>query len=635
MPHEPEPSQTFFRCGTKPYVRWWWLAGPFRAEDTRFQLDWVKANGFGGVELAWIWPRWYGAVDESSIPRWLSPEWSAIVCEAKRYADQIGIGCDFTFGSCWPFGGSCVTQKSASQTFNGLSQQRLNASWEEPLGRPLFVLNHLSRHALTSYANALLPALGPCLAGNRSGLFCDSLEVDTGRLWSPQLWDRFADEFGYRLETVCDFLDRCPDVRYDYRKFLATTMVHEFYEPYVEICHAHGSFARVQCHGSPTDLLTSYAAVDVPESESLLFEPTFSRIPASAAALSGKRVVSAETFTCIYGFITRHFTEPYRYWRREQAADLKLLADAVVANGVNQIVWHGMPYNPPGGKQEFYASVHVGPDASFADEIPKLNRYLETVCGLMQRGHTESQLAIYLPNEDNWMLDRLPKERCTPGASHWWEMRYVVPPAETAPFQPLWISTPFLKRAEFREGRLHVGDQSFAALYVDVEWLDVDALTEISRIADAGFPIVLKRQPSQPGRKTSPDYQQRLQKVTQLSNVVDDLRKTAIKPIVTGDDLPWYWVRRASAERYFFFAHPTARDVRYPMPYSFSRCAQTESRHVTIDSESGPIRVELAYEPHQSILLRVTDRGDVESVDIAYHPPVPPDPDHANGDGAP
>src|SRR5262249_45689558 len=144
-----------------------------------------------------------------------------------------------------------------------------------------------------------------------------------------------------------------------------------------EICREHGACSRVQCHGAPTDLLSAYAAVDIPESEAILFDPPFSRIAASAAALAGRAVVSAEAFTCVYGFIAPAYLEPYRYWHKEQVADMKLLADALFAHGVNQIVWHGMPFNPPGGRNEFYASVHVGPDAAFAGELRAFNRYLE------------------------------------------------------------------------------------------------------------------------------------------------------------------------------------------------------------------------------------------------------------------
>ncbi len=418
---EEKPSDpAFFRCGSKPYVRWWWLAGPFRPHDIERQLDWVKAVGFGGVELAWLWPSWL-LFDEDSIPGWLGPEWSNLVAHAKRYADRIGLGCDFTFGSCWPFGGSCVSRGHASQSFYGQPTQFLHGSWEEPLGRSLLVLDHLNHEALLAYGRAMLPAFEPALAGNRSGLFCDSLEVQPDGLWSTALWDEFARTAGYRLQPYRDDLDDHPDVRYDYRKFLAAVMVREFYARFTELCHRHGAFSRVQCHGSPTDLLVSYAAVDVPESEALLFNPPFSRIPASSAALCDKSIVSAETFTCIYGYTSRSHLEAYDYWNREQVADLKLLADAVIANGVNQIVWHGMPYNPEGCAHEFYASIHVGPDAPFASELPVFNAYLEKVCGLMQAGRTVSELAVYLANEDMWMLGLLPRELRTPGAGYWWE----------------------------------------------------------------------------------------------------------------------------------------------------------------------------------------------------------------------
>ncbi len=44
----------------------------------------------------------------------------------------------------------------------------------------------------------------------------------------------------------------------------------------------------------------------------------FATIVSSAAALSSKRMVSAEAFTCMYGF-------PATYLRQEQTADLKMV----------------------------------------------------------------------------------------------------------------------------------------------------------------------------------------------------------------------------------------------------------------------------------------------------------------------
>ena len=568
----------FFGSSSKPYTRWWWLAGPFRREDIEHQLDWLKANGFGGVELAWLWPSWLDRPGKIPAgPRWLGEEWSELVAFTKRHADKIGLGCDFTFGSSWPFGGSCVGTDDAAQTFKGLSGQRLEGSWEDRSGEPLRVLNHLSRRALENYAAAMIPAFAGALTGSRSALFCDSLELDTEKMWSPELWDRFAERFGYRLEEYKGSLDTHPEVRYDYRKLIAETIVEEFYRAFSDISHRHGAIARVQCHGAPADLLAAYAAVDVPESEALLFEPHFSRIPASAAALSGKPVVSAETFTSIYGFITASFRRPLLYWKREQVADLKLLADAIFAHGVNQIVWHGMPFNPPGGTNEFYASVHVGPDACFAQELPAFNRYLETVSTVLKLGHSYSDLALYLPNEDHWMLGRIPRDQRTPGANHLWEMRHVVIPAETEGFHPLWISYRFLKQATCAGGRMHLGDVSFSTLYVDCEWVDHQSLLEILRLARAGLSVVVKQQPQQPGKVKHVDYRSMVDELLDLPNVTDRLSQTGITPLVAGRDLPWFWARVSEYFTYIFFAHPKAVTCVTPW-YTVSRAVASTRR---------------------------------------------------------
>jgi hypothetical protein len=379
----------------------------------------------------------------------------------------------------------------------------------------------------------------------------------------------------------------------------------------------------VQCHGSPTDLLTCYAAVDVPESEALLFDPHFSRIPASAAALSDRSVVSAETFTCIYGFTSSRHIEAYRYWRREQVADLKLLADAVVANGVNQIVWHGMPYNGAGCHHEFYASVHVGRECAFVAELPAFNAYLEQVCGLMQSGQTVSELAVYLPNEDMWMLDRMPRELRTPGAVCWWEMRHVVVPVETRPFQPLWVSAAMLARGAMRERRLVIGSQSFAALYLAVEWLDADGLVEIERLVAAGLKLVLKRWPRQPGHQPCADYERRLDSLAGSPTAVVTLREAGLRPIVVGENLPPYWARRTGTDTDFFFAHPKAAEVRYPMPYGFSKCDDTLRRRVTLHSPMTSADVELIFAPYQSLVVRLSDQGEITPIDCRYQPPTP------------
>jgi hypothetical protein len=620
LARETTEPVAYFRGSSKPYARWWWLAGPFRQEDIRYQLEWLEANGFGGVELAWLWPVWIKNAEPGI--EWLSQEWSELVAFTKREADRLGLGCDFTFGGCWPFGGSVVGPEDASRTFYGPSWQRLHTSWESPTTGTR-VLNHLDRRALRRYAAAMMPAFAGGLRGSPSALFCDSLEVDTRELWDPKLWRRFEERFGYRLEGQEHQINDDPDLRYDYRKIIAEAVLKEFYEEFTAICHENGGLSRVQCHGAPTDLLAAYAAVDIPESEGILFNPRFSRIAASAAALSERPVVSAESFTCIYGFASSVNLDPYRYWHKEQAADLKLVADALFAHGVNHIIWHGMPFNGPGGRNEFYASVHVGPDAPFASQLPAFNAYLERVSAIMKLGRTASRLAIYIPNEDNLRLDRIPNAERTPGANYRWEMRHVVVPREFEGFAPLWISSHFLSRGKIIDRRLRIGGCSFSALVIDVEYLDVDALCEIVRLADAGLPVILLRQPRCPGKRPRGDFEALLRNLQHGPTTFTQFEDAGIAPLVTGDGLPPFWARRTADALHLFFAHPMARDVGYAMPYGQSLCHDGMTRRVSIEFEGRLHSIDLFFEPYQSLLVRISRTSGVEFVDIGYQPPIP------------
>lgn len=620
---ETPASVPFFNGSAQPWTRWWWLIGPFRHEDITYQLDWIKAQGFGGVELAWLWPSWIGnGRPDPPLPTWLGREWSALIAFAKQYADEIGLGCDFTFGSCWPFGGSCVTEEHAAQTFAGLSSQRLRGSWEEESDAPLFVVNHFRRAALEHYARSQLPAFADALRGSRSALFCDSLELDMHHAWSPELWEPFATRYGYQLEPFCHDLDKHPEVRYDYLKFLAETMLREFFVAYTDLCHEAGAWSRVQCHGALVDLLAAYGSVDLPESEAILFPPWFSRIPASAAALTGRPIVSCESFTCLYGFIHPGNIQPIRYWHRENIADLKLLADALFAQGINQILWHGMPFNGPGGRAEFYASVHVGPDAAFAAELPAFNAYLEQVSTFLRLGNPLSRMAVYLPLEDNWMSPHLPREERVPGAQHRWELRHVSMPPETDGYAPLWVSSTFLRQARVQDGRLQVGPVTFEGLYVDCAWLDAAALEDIVRLARAGLPIVWKRDPEQPGHLPRPEYTRLLATLRSLSNVRSDPRTLGLIPLLEGRDLPYFWARQTGTHVYWFLAHPAARDVRYPLRYGQAAEAGHETRALTLHGAGRPRTVRVEFGPGQSVLLRQhRQNGVVEQIPLAYRAP--------------
>lgn len=604
---------------SKPYTRWWWFNDIIREEDIKPQLDWLNQNGFGGVELAWVYPQ-EGA---QPGPKWLSDEWAQKVAFAKRYAGELGLGCDFTFGTSWPFGGSIVPEQDASQIFGGLSPQRLEKSWEWPVEGNL--VNHLDRHALERYAHTLATALAPALEGTPSGLFCDSWEVLTEQLWTTGFGESFQARFGYPIEPLMPTLNNYPDERYDYRKLISDYVLNEFYRPFNDITHTLGAFSRVQCHGAPTDLLAAYAAVDVPESEAILFDPEFSIIPASAAALTGKRVVSAEAFTCMYGWLAKPGPGPHQ--GEEQVADLKMLADALFANGVNQVFWHGMPYNPLGGHNRFYATTHVGPDAAFAAQLPAFNAYMEQVCDVLKRGATRSEVAVYMPLEDAWMQHELAPDLRKPSAQYHWEMHYARVPRSLKGYRPLWISLPFLKTAQYEGGVLRSGEASFSALYVNVEWLDHESLAEIMRLAKKGLPICMAQRPQEPGKVKTAAYIEDMSELLTLDNVSTDYGAIAQRPrLVRGQELPDFWCRQDDEVTYFFFANPKSRRLRYPLAYGQSYTDRVVERQVEFNVAGQRLPFTLRFEPYKSVMLAISRSGSIDVLDTSFAPPAPPPP---------
>ncbi|MDQ3017735.1 MAG: hypothetical protein M3R25_13575, partial [Bacteroidota bacterium] len=260
--------------------------------------------------------------------------------------------------------------------------------------------------------------------------------------------------------------------RYDYMMLLDEYVTNGFYRPYVNKCRALGAWSRVQCLSAPSDVMTTYSLVDIPETEAMLNNPIYSRIVSSAACLASKPIVSSETFTCMYGF-------PATYLRQEQTADLKMVADALFAQGVNQHIYHGTPYNTIGSDTiEFFATTYFGPGGSLEPELPAFNEYIQKVSGLMKKGRTYTDVAVYIPYEDGVMKGPYPKERQRVWVWGEYEMRYIFPPDETEGYHPLWINRHFLEQAKFQDRKLIVGDAAFSTLYIDVDYMDIKALKQ-------------------------------------------------------------------------------------------------------------------------------------------------------------
>ena len=619
-----------FYPSSKPCTRWWWFATEIKRSDIKSQLDWAKEVNFGGVEIAWVYPLYryqsmYARKYDRHYPKdttaqeWLSPEWSEMVAFTKSYADSIGLACDFTFGSAWPVAGSNIGKEHVTRIYGDTSfRQLLTFAWTFPDTQ--MVINHLDSNAFYQFAKPVGDALTEALQGSKSAFFTDSWEVKlnaTNKIWTEGFEHTFQETFGYDIIPYMEAgLDSFPDVRYDYMLHLDDYVTNGFYKPYVKKCRELGAWSRVQCLASPTDVMTTYALVDIPETEAMLNNPNYSRIVSSSACLASKRLVSSETFTCMYGF-------PATYLRQEQTADLKLVADAMFAQGVNHHFYHGMPYNPAGSDTiDFFATTYFGPGGSLTPELPAFNSYMEKVSGILQKGKTYSDVAMYIPHEDGVMKGAYPPERQRVWVWGEYELRYVFPPTELEGYHPLWINRHFLEQAEYvistdqqdaqeppegrttlrslmedkqPVGKLVVGDAEFSVLYIDVEYMDARALKRVLALAKKGLPVCLKRAPNEPGKIKSGEYADMLDELASLQNVSEDFEQVIDHPpLIQGDNLPEYWCRvEEDGTHYLFLAQGPSKDLKYPVYSGQSHMEKSDFRgafNYSIDPELNKLK---------------------------------------------
>lgn len=607
-----------FLLSSKPYTRYWWFASMIKEEDVRFNLDWLKANGFGGVEVAWVYPlNRFNKNDTTYTPRqeWLSPEWTKIVDFTVKYADSIGLGCDLTFGTLWPFGDTYVTFDQATQKYGEPKwRQEITRSWQHP--KPGYVIDHLTPKNYFPYFSRLMNAFPRPKTSIPQSFFIDSWEVETEKLWCDGFAEDFQKKFGYDITKYMDsiYVSRNSKYLYDYTSLISEKVL-RFYKDYDSTMNANGVLSRGQVSGAPCDLISGYAQIDIPEGESMLFEPEYCSIPASSALLTGKKYVSSETFTCLYGW-------PRDYIREEQMADLKLVADALFANGINHIIWHGKAHNPKGSDSvNFYATTHIGSTSKMAEEIRPFNQYLEKISSYMTKGKTYSDIAVYLPTEDAWTAGIMPKEKQFIWAWGYYEMRYVYFPDELAGYNPTWINGEFLDKADVKNGIMKVGDAEYKALYVNSEYLDYKVLKRLNELAEKGLTIILKKIPKEPGAVSHKDYSSLVDKLSLSKNVVKDL-PNKITPFISGNSIPVHWCRDDRGILYAFFPNPKSNRLKFPLEYGQSLETETKTRQIKINYEGKNYDLTLEFKPYQSLLYKI-EKGKIEQIDITFVPKTP------------
>lgn len=281
-----------------------------------------------------------------------------------------------------------------------------------------YVLDHLDKTSVDVYLKRFDQAFASHPTGVRA-FFNDSYEVYAAD-WTPTFLKEFKRSRGYDLDTHIRELTgkdstskEVGRLKSDYRETMSELLLNNFTKNWSNWAHQQKSISRNQSHGSPGNLLDLYATVDIPETET--FGPSYFPIPglrrdsgdvrnvdpdpmmykfaSSAAHVSGKTLVSSETFT----WLSEHFKTAFSQCKPE--------AEQLFLSGINHVFFHGTTYSPsdiafPGWL--FYASTNMVPANTLWPHLKGMNDYLTRCQSILQSGKSDNELLIYWPVYDQW-----------------------------------------------------------------------------------------------------------------------------------------------------------------------------------------------------------------------------------------
>jgi hypothetical protein len=303
--------------------------------------------------------------------------------------------------------------------FAGPAGDALTLSAERPHG---LSVDHLDARAVRAEAERWIPATEVPAAAN--GLFSDSLEFKVDRLFTDDFLEQFELRRGYPLaERILAVLAQSADsflldagrvevapelslgaederVRWDYRETVSELFVERYVENLRSVANERGLVFRSQSYGIDVDVIGALGAADVPEVESLYAGGSrlFLELASSAAEQMERPVVSAEAFS----FILRdHMTTPLK---------VRAASDVLFSAGVNQLVFHGYPYDAPGeygvpgwtpfsspyGGATTFGST-FGERWEFFEWIRELTDYVARTQSLLRQGSGGADVLVLLP----------------------------------------------------------------------------------------------------------------------------------------------------------------------------------------------------------------------------------------------
>ena len=327
------------------------------------------------------------------------------------------------------------------------------------------VVDHLDTHKVLKLYNHLFgerTGLAPYFGNPMRAVFSDSYEFKANRHYSPDLIDWFKKHRGYDITSYLpvnmqkgynyvafmrpntkpdfSFSDQDWRLRYDYDITVGELVGDHFFKTSKSWAESRNLLFRTQGYGLYMDMMAMAGLASIPETESMLGPEADLKIMTSGALLYNRPIVTAESVV----FSGRAYTTTPQ--------KIKLAVDKLFAAGVNQVIYHGVPYRytpeaiGPEGWYPFASpflgavnfSSNLGEGNRFWSDQKAVNQYVSRVQYALRSGKPRADVLLYFPFLDVEGMPDNPEEILTKGYMK--EVDGPLPPSkdDTNPAKAAW-----------------------------------------------------------------------------------------------------------------------------------------------------------------------------------------------------
>jgi alpha-L-rhamnosidase len=446
-------------------MRWWWFGTAVEKPEILRELQQMKADGIGGVELAFVYPQVLDDPAKGLVNQpFVGPDMLDDVRYAQAEARRLGLRIDVTLGSGWPYGGPATTLDEAAHKLrvleiplpaNGTTLPKIKLAEGEAMISASIVAGQPKHWDAASARNVDPTANTPIPRAStpRTALFF--ISSHTGQLvkraavgsegWVLDPFSRQA--VSHHLESVGEPLVRAfgptppyavfsdsleaygsdwtPTLPVEFKRRRGYDLLPRLPElvaggtPAAEaVRHDWGKTLTELVDENYLTQINHWAIAHHTKFRSQTYgEP--------AVTLSSQRLVALpegegpqwrQFSTLRWATSANHlfgnnvtsgetFTWLHSPAFRATPLDMKAEADVDFLTGENQIIGHGWPYSAPQVGEpgwSLYAAAVFNDHNPWHPVMPDVTRYIQRVSWLLRQGQPANQVALLLPTDDAW-----------------------------------------------------------------------------------------------------------------------------------------------------------------------------------------------------------------------------------------